>query len=181
MKRLYYLTPTLQSAERVSESLHEHGVTDWHFHILSKDEAGLTRRRLHSANVLHKLDLIHSMERGLLCGGLLGGSFVITAMIFSELGDLAPPAVWIALLVFCVLAGTWIGGMAGVNMENYKIRRFHDAIDKGMHLLMIDVPKEDETVVKTLLAQQHPDAVEQGEDSTIINPFTSEDGKVHIV
>ena len=38
MKRLYYLSPTIDSAEQVSNDLHEKGITDWHFHIVSKDE-----------------------------------------------------------------------------------------------------------------------------------------------
>jgi hypothetical protein len=41
MKRLYYLSSSIESVEQVSNDLHEKGITDWNFHIISKDEAGL--------------------------------------------------------------------------------------------------------------------------------------------
>lgn len=37
MKRLYYLVPELNHVEYISRDLHEHDVTDWRFHVISKD------------------------------------------------------------------------------------------------------------------------------------------------
>ena len=41
MIRLFYLVSSIDSAKEISDDLHEHDVTDWRFHIVSKDEAGL--------------------------------------------------------------------------------------------------------------------------------------------
>ncbi|WP_156497956.1 hypothetical protein [Oleiphilus sp. HI0043] len=41
MKRLYYLSPSIDSVDQVSKDLHEHGITDWNFHIISTNEEGL--------------------------------------------------------------------------------------------------------------------------------------------
>ena len=63
MKRLYYLTESMESTEQISDDLHKAGVTDWNFHVVSKHhEAGLYRRHIHSANIIHKSDIVHSAE-----------------------------------------------------------------------------------------------------------------------
>ena len=48
MKCIYYISPTLKSTKEISEDLHAIGVDDWYLHIVSKDEGGLARTRLHS-------------------------------------------------------------------------------------------------------------------------------------
>ena len=72
MKRLYYLSPSIDSVDDVSQDLHEHGITDWNFHIISTNEDGLYSHHLHSANAFQRTDVIRFVERGLLSGGLVG-------------------------------------------------------------------------------------------------------------
>ena len=54
MKRLYYLTDTLDSVSKISTNLHQDGITDWNIHVLSKDEAGLYHRHVHSAHLFQQ-------------------------------------------------------------------------------------------------------------------------------
>ncbi len=169
MKRLFYLSPTIESAEQVSEDMHKHGVTDWNFHVLSKDEAGLYTHHLHSANAFQRTDLVRYIERGLLAGGLLGLIFAIPLAYLENFGFSA----WLALGFFCVLFGAWCGGIGGISQENYKIRHFHDDIEAGKHLIMIDVHKQDEELIKSVMSTRHPEAQLQGVDSTFTNPFAS--------
>ena len=186
MKRVYYLAPDLSSVESISTHLHANGIRDWQFHVVSKDEAGLSKRHIHSAGFIHRLDILHSMEKGLLCGGLLGASF-IAAFYFSADNALKLPqemslsGIMLSIFIFCALAGTWIGGMAGVNQEHYKLRRFHNAIDQGLHLLMIDIPALAEEDLRDMMTKHNPEAVPQGRDTTHDNPFIEEDGKFHLV
>jgi hypothetical protein len=49
MKCLYYLAPTLESTRAVSDDLHRVGIKDWFIHVVSNDEAGLKRERIHFA------------------------------------------------------------------------------------------------------------------------------------
>ena len=58
MKCMYYLAPTLDDTQRISDDLHEAGVNDWFLHVVSKDEAGLRREKLHSSNYLETLDVV---------------------------------------------------------------------------------------------------------------------------
>jgi hypothetical protein len=61
MRRLFYLVSSIDSAKEISEDLHKNGVTDWRFHVLSKDEAGLYTHNLHSASVSDRTDVVRFM------------------------------------------------------------------------------------------------------------------------
>lgn len=182
MKRLFFLTKSLDSVENVSHTMEKNGVDYWHFHVLSKDEDGVIRRRLHTANIFQRLDIIHSMQRGMIWG-LSAGLIVVlvVTLIFSDLRQEVHPLFWMAMTAFFAMFGTWVGGLSGVHFENYKIRRFHDHIEKGMHLIMIDVPRDQEPEVRSLMAQYHPEAKWQGAESTWDNPFKGDDGKAHFI
>lgn len=175
MKRLFYLVPSIDSVQNVSDSLHQRGVTDWCFHIVSKDEAGLYTHKLHSASVLDRTDLVRYVERGVLIGALIGAC-VIVPLLLLEVVDM-PAIAWLALFLFSIIAGAWIGGIGGISSENYRIKRFHDAIDVGQYLVMVDVPKKSVDDVKAAMAQDHPDALLQGVGSSFNNPFLDRDGK----
>ncbi|WP_111495406.1 MULTISPECIES: hypothetical protein [Marinobacter] len=179
MKRLYYLTRTIDSVSEISEDLHDHGVTDWRFHIVSRDEAGLYTHSLHRAGVLDRTDLVRYVERGVMIGALLAFTFILTAQVIGV--PAWPMSAWIALLLFAVLAGGWLGGFGGIGAEHYRIRRFHQAIDDGQYLVMVDCPAKHLVTMKHLMAENHPEAQLQGASGTHTNPFAAADGRVHIV
>ncbi|WP_077529003.1 hypothetical protein [Vreelandella utahensis] len=178
MKRLFYLVDRMDSVEAISEDLHQEGITDWRFHILSRDEAGLFTRKLHSASLFDRTDLPRYTERGAIAGGLFALAFITTAQWTQAFA--MPTAAWIALFLFMVAAGAFLAGFGGIGAENYRIRRFHDAIENGEHLVMVDVRKKDEQRMKELMAQRHPEARLQRETSSFNNPFVEEDGKPHL-
>ena len=179
MKRIHYLAPTLESVEEISNDLHESGVTDWRFHIISKNEAGLYTHKLHSANILYRSDLIRFMERGLIIGGFLAAC-IILPLAASGLVNL-PTGIWLAIGLFCTVAGAWMGGFGGITAENYKIRQYHKQIEAGTYLVMIDVKKQDVEAMEQSMAKNHPEAQLQGVISTFTNPFVEGDGKFHII
>lgn len=169
MKRLFYLTESIDSVQSISDDLHENGVTDWRFHIISKDEAGLFNHRLHSASVLDRTDLARFVERGAIIGALAG--FSVVAVLALVIGFQWPMSAWIALFAFSVVAGAWLAGFGGITNENYRIRRFHDNIEAGEYLVMVDVPAEHQEEMQRLMARNHPEARLQGEDSSFNHPF----------
>jgi hypothetical protein len=83
--------------------------------------------------------------------------------------------VWLAVSFFCVLFGSWAGFIGGVTQENYKISRFHDHISAGQYLIMVDVAKQHEKLIRCVMEIRHPEAVAQGKSSIFTNPFASED------
>lgn len=179
MKRLFYLVDAIDSVESISDDLHRDGVSNWRFHVVSKDEAGLYSHHVHSASVLDRTDLPRFVERGLIIGGLFALFFILPLALW---GDLAwPVSAFVAMGVFAVLAGGWLGGFGGIGSENYRIRRFHKDIETGKYLVMVDVPKADVERVEMLMQRLHPEAALGGEGSSVNNPFAAADGRVHIM
>jgi len=170
MKRLFYLVKKIDSVEKISEDLHDHGIKDWRFHILSRDTAGIYTRQLHGASILDKTDIVRWVARG----ALIGGAVTVTAMVVSMLTGLftLPASAWLALVAFGVFAGGGTAGFGGITAENYRIRPFHKALENGDHLVMVDVYDKDEAEMKRLMKKNHPEARLQGADSAFNNPFT---------
>lgn len=171
MKRLYYLTRHIGVVDSVSKLLHEAGVTDWNFHVLSKDKAGLATHKIHSTTPLHERDLIHSSEQGAIVGGIAGlmlaGVLMATSVLpASPMGYLG----FAALVLVFLLHGFWAGGLVGIQKENYKIRRFHKELEDGQYLLMIDVAAKEEVTIANLVSRYY-EAKPAGKDTTLISPF----------
>lgn len=171
MKRLYYLTHHIDAVDSISKTVHEAGITDWNFHVLSKDKAGLTTHRIHSTTPLHERDIIRSGERGALIGvtvGLVVTLILVAANVLpaTNMGYLAMAA----LVLVCTLHGAWAGGFFGIQIENHKVRQFHDELEDGQYLLMIDVDSNHEDTIRKLMSLCH-DATPMGDDTTLITPF----------
>jgi hypothetical protein len=169
MKRLYYLTGNLDSAEEISKDLHAAGITDWHFHVVSKDEAGLYRRHIHGATLFQKNEAICYGERGALAG--LGVAVLLTMLLMADDSTGLSGLGYMAIFGFVTMFGAWVGGLMGLSTENRAIARFHDDLDAGHNLILIDVRREQEEAIRRVMAEQHPEArlVEVG--STLVAPF----------
>ncbi len=173
MKRLYYLTHSIECAERVSSNIHKEGVSDWNFHIMSRDKEGLTKHHLHSTNTLiHERDVIRISERGAILGLLAG---FCTTISFLMLTDFVPVRMVAEGTMFfvCVLfavTGALLGGLIGLALENAKTRRFHDDLDAGNYLVMVDLHKRDSPQVEKMLSFER-DLVRVGDGTSIISPF----------
>lgn len=173
MKRLYYLTDSLESVTQITGDLHQDGITDWHLHVLSRNEAGLYHRKVHSANVFQENDIIHLGEVGAMIGGAVG---LVASTLIGWLQPFGfnPPFPFLLFQAgLFTLFGAWSGGLIGCTKENYKIARFHNDLDNGRHLIMVDVYKQQEKKIRHHLHQYHPEACLAGEDSTLTIPFFS--------
>jgi hypothetical protein len=162
----------MDSTESISKDLHEAGITDWNFHVMSKDhESGLYRRHIHSANVIHKSDVIHSAERGLFFGFLVGLFFAWLLSIQSVFGGEASTLALFLTVVFCTMFGAWYGGFIGIQSENYKLKGFHDKLEAGYYLIMVDVEVDQHSLVFDLMKSKHPEAEYCASGSSMIMPF----------
>ena len=173
MKCMYYLAPTLQDAHRISDDLHDAGVNDWFLHVVSKDEAGLRREKLHSSNYLETLDLVRDGVIGASAGLIIGiiGSGLL--MYFKPFGPDLPNFVYLILMLVATLFGAWEGGLFGINTENKKLARFREEIDAGKYLLLIYTRKGQGEAVKAMMAKKHPEARHVATDRHFINPFAA--------
>ena len=171
MKRIYYLTDTIDSTEQISQDLQAAGVTHWNFHVLSKDEAGLNKRHIHSANYFQRLDIVRNAERGAILGLLAGIYGMIYLNTSQPFGPNPGMAAYFSILFALTLFGAWTGGLAGLGVENQKIARYHGELEAGKYLILIDVKAGEEDRVHDLMSRKHPEAQFQRIGSTLINPF----------
>jgi len=151
--------------------MHQAGITDWNFHVLSKDENGLYKRHIHSANMLQKTDIIHGIEQGIVRGFLWG---LGASMILSQIpihGSILPLSVLISIQLASILLGGWHGSLFGYQSENYKIKPFHEKLEQGYYLIMIDVPKRQVAMVEELMMEEHSDVIFCNQDTTLVMPF----------
>ncbi len=169
MRRLYYLADNLDIVDEIAKILQRAGISDWNFHVLSKDDAGLYTHHLHSATPLHRRDVIRTGERGALLGFGVGLLAAIFSMLLLELSPVHSMVVFGIAVVLPTLFGAWAGGLVGLSLENHKVARFHRDIEAGRALLMIDVEPAHETRIQNLMRtfSVYP----AGEDTTLVMPF----------
>ena len=124
MKCMYYLAPTLVSTRQISEDLHDVGVEDWHVHVISKDESGLKKDKLHSSNWLETKDLLRFGFIGANIGFIVGVLAAGVLILFKPFGPNFPAIASFFFVVVATLFGAWVGGLIGIDSENQKLKRF---------------------------------------------------------
>ena len=173
MKCIYYLTPTLDSTQHISDDLHEAGIKDWFFHVICKDESGLKKEHVHSSNYLETLDLLRDGIIGAVTGFMIGLIVVGVVMVLKLFGPDAPIIIYFAIVVLLTLFGAWEGGLTGIASRNKKIVVFQDDIEAGKYLILIYVRQKEEDTVKTVIANKHPEAQLVAIDKHFFNPLAS--------
>ncbi|MCW8884979.1 MAG: hypothetical protein OQK12_06945 [Motiliproteus sp.] len=174
MKRLYYLTQDLQLTRKISDDIHQAGITDWHFRVVCKDPSGLYQQQIHSASPFIRLDIIHTAERGGMIGTLFGGVLAGSLLLLNPPGFPMDLKMFSLIIAICCLGGFWMGASAGTSRENYKIAPFHDQIEAGQYLIIIDVSKSQESAVRNAISH-YPEAKLEAEGTSTSNPFRNQE------
>ena len=172
MKCYYYLSPTLAETESVSDDLHKSGVDDWFIHIISKNEAGLHRRHLHSSNYLETMDFIREGLLGAVFGLIIGLLAATLISVFDPFGPDLPLLAYLGVMALFTLFGAWQGGLVGISSENCKLAHFHDDIEAGKYLILVYANRNEEEKVHAMMTRLHPEAQFVGVDSQFYNPFS---------
>lgn len=171
MKCVYYLSPTLKSTQQISEDLHGIGVNDWFVHVVSKDESGLSKEKLHSSNYIETLDVIRGGLIGAGCGIAAG---IVAALLTMLMEPFGPDMHWfgyIAILFVLGCFGAWVGGLVGIANENKKLGNFSEAIEAGKYLVLIYAKQHQEQKIHEMMASKHPEAELAAVDANFLNPF----------
>lgn len=158
MKRLYYLTDSIDCVEQIASEVHRWGISDWNFHVLSKDRTGLSKHQNHADSSIHQKSIVPTSERGLLIGVAAGIAAALGASLLIPLLE-SVGRIPFAMLVFaCALLGAWSIALFGRHEEQQKLRKFQHDIESGKHLIMVDVKKDQIELVRKIMGQ-HPEAV----------------------
>ena len=170
MKRLYYLSDNIDYVKAISDELHQSGISDWNFHVMSRDEAGIYTHHLHGSNPLQRTDFIHGALRGTLCGLTLSLLAVIGLLWQTSFPHEVPIAAALMLTMF----STWVGGLIGISRVHYKIARYYDKLQAGEYLIMVDVPRKYAASIEPILESHYRGKAQKvGESSSFDNPFES--------
>jgi hypothetical protein len=180
MQCLYYLAPTLDSTQRISDDLHAVGVKDFFLHVISKNESGLKTQHIHSANYLETLDLVRNGFIGAGLGLIAGIIGVLLFMYFEPFGPDVPAIVYVIIAGVATLFGAWEGGLNGIATENKKLAKFHHDIEAGRYLILIYARKAQGATVRSMMRARHPEAEFVAVDRHFINPFSALRKRVHI-
>ena len=156
MRRLYFMVPDIDTANKVVDELLLKRVDDHHIHVVAKE--GTPMGDLPEANLLQKSDFIPAMERGLAVGGITGVLAGIAAVTFPPAGLVLGGGAILGTSLAGAGIGAWISGMIGMDVPNSQIEKFEAAIENGEVLMMIDVPKTRVEEIEALIQQHHPDA-----------------------
>jgi hypothetical protein len=163
MKRHYFISEDLDDLAVIEHELETSGISQPQIHILSNDDAGVTLKKLNEVEAVLKKDVVHGTELGALVGFICAAAVLL---LFWVSGLTAAytwmPAIFLAVVVlgFC----TWEGGLIGIQEPNVNFRRFQQELHQGKHILMVDVPTQQETTLSTSISK-HPRLEAAGEGS----------------
>lgn len=150
MKRLFFITPSLDDIEKAEADLTQQGVAEGHLHTLSNDDAEATKRDLHPLNSLGRKDTVHWMERGSILGAVLAIAVLVGAY-FSDLTAAYTWAPFVLLALFLFGFSIWEAGLLGAHKTNSDFAQFDRDIDNGQHVLLVDIDDDipEGTIKKT--------------------------------
>jgi hypothetical protein len=167
MRRLYFVVPTIESAKTIVDELLLARVEERHIHIVAKDHVALEKAHLPEAGLFEESDFVPALERGLAVGGATGLLAGIAAVTFPPAGLILGGGAVLATSLLGAGLGAWVASMIGVSIPNSQLDKFHDAVERGELLMLIDVPKDRVDEITELVKQHHPEAHVEGAEPHI--------------
>jgi len=164
-RRLYFLLPDLVSARALLDELLLARIEERHIKFLAR--RGTMPRDLPEATVWEKTDVVHGAQLGMAIGGGAGALAGTLAVLFPPEGiTLQLVTVLVSALIGTAL-GAWVSSLAAAAVPNSRLKRFHQAIEAGKVLLMVDVPNRRVSDIRDLVLQRHPEATGGGMETSI--------------
>jgi hypothetical protein len=160
MRRIYFLVPSVPSAQAIVDALLLARVEERHIHIVARE--GTELEDLPEAGVAQRSDLIPAIEKGVAAGGISGLLAGALAVTFPPAGLVLGGGAVAGLALFGSGFGAWMSGMVGAGLPSSRLERFESAIEAGQLLMMIDVPRGRVEATEALVRQHHPEAELEG-------------------
>lgn len=159
MVRLYFLVPDAHRTLQITHELAELGLKKDEVHVLAHDQAKLEQMDVNRATLRQTTDVVNATKRGVLVGIPLG---VLLGAIASFFIPIAGGWTGIIMLLigaglFGGLFGAWASSMIGVSVEDRKVTEYHDDIERGSFLMLVDVQDDREHEVITAVKRHHPE------------------------
>ena len=158
MRRIYFLVPNIEITHKIVKELQAEGIEDRHIHILAKRDTPL--EGLPEAGVTIKTDFVPAVERGLALGGSTGLLAGLIGLRFAGFAIAGGPL--LGIIMAGATIGSLMGGLAGMNSGNSRLKQFEEAIEQGEILVLVDIPRERIEAIRKLVTKHHPEAEFEG-------------------
>jgi hypothetical protein len=160
--RLYYMLPDIKCARALLDELLLKRIEERHIHFMARE--GTLPHDMPDANFLHKTDLVHGAQMGMMIGGGAGLIAGVLLVMFPPEGlSLQTFAILVAGLGGAVF-GAWASGMNAAAVPNSRLAQFAEPIQQGGVLLIIDVPRGRVQEIEDVIKSCHPEYTFGGED-----------------
>jgi hypothetical protein len=166
MWRVYFLVPDLATTHAIVDEAKAAGIEERYLHVIAADNAPL--EDLPEASLLQKSDFLPAIERGIPLGaaaGLLAGLVTIVVPGGVSMGGGA----LLASMAAGAGVGSLMGSMVAVDIPNSRHKKFAEAIEQGMFLMLIDVPKDRVAEIEEMVAKHHPEAEFERVGARVLN------------
>jgi hypothetical protein len=158
MRRIYFLAPDMETTHAIVGELRSEGIEDNHIHILAKRDTPL--EDMPEASVLQKTDFIPALERGVVLGGTTGLLAGLAGLAYS--GFVIAGGAILGIIMAGATIGSLMGGLAGMNSGNSKLKKFENAIENGELLVLLDIPMDRIGEITQKIIKHHPNAEFEG-------------------
>ena len=166
MRRIYFLVPDLATTHAIVDEVRAAGIEERHLHVIGADNVPL--EDLPEASLLQKSDFIPAIERAIPLGAATGllaglGTIIVPGGVAMRGGAL------LATMAAGAGVGTLMGSMVAVDIPNSRHQKFAKAIEEGMLLMLIDVPKDRVDEIEEMIAKHHPEAEFERVGARVLN------------
>lgn len=167
MKRLYFLVPTVASAEAIVTELKTEGVTEDDIHVLAKQAEAL--EHLPEASLAQHSDIWAALQRGVAVGGTTGLLAGLAALAFPPAGIVIGGGAVFLSTALGASIGAWAASLIGVSVPNTHLQEYEAAIEQGQILMLVDVPDSRVDPIREIIIGHHPEAEIRQVESTYSN------------
>ena len=152
-RRLYFLFPKVEQAQRVVEELNQAGIAKAHIHAMARADIDISS--LPAATSQQKSDKVWFIERLLWNGNLAVFGLALMGLLLSLYGGFS---VWSVLAIAVMLVTFIAGERFAVKVPHAHLGEVKGALAHGEILLMVDIPKQRVSEVNELVLRRHPEA-----------------------
>ncbi len=165
MRRIYFLVPSVASAQSIVDELLLARIEERHIHVVARENTPL--EDLPQASVAQSSDLVPALQRGVAAGGLAGLLAGLLAIAVPPAGFVFGGGALLGMTAFGASFGAWMSSMVGVGLPSSRIAQFQKAIADGALLMMIDVPSLRIEEIEARVTRHHAEVELEGVDPNI--------------
>ncbi|MBO1255046.1 hypothetical protein J3L16_05000 [Alteromonas sp. 5E99-2] len=169
MKRLFYFTKSFEDAEAISNEVHDLGIDDHHFYVVSRNEKEIKTHKLHGSKSLENTQIIATQKRANISAVVL----TLIPMVFIALTTkfhLQQPLVYLVIALLIFVGARVVTGLACASFDDYFRGVFDDHLERGEILIVIDVERSQSKIIEDQL-NKHPAASFIAEGSNVGSPI----------